>query len=225
MSIYKLSPSDLTFTWDECKYCFYIKVKHNIVVRTPFPGIFGKMAALTSEFYQDRAAHQISPSLPPGVVRYREKFVKSVPIDLPGTQSQCYISGRFDAVIAFEDGSYGLVDYKTSDARDEQIAFYSRQLTAYAYALENPAPGALALSPVSRMGLFVVSPDRYEPTPAGEMSFVNRTTWLEIPRDDPAFLAFLGEVMAVLDRPTPPPSSEGCGVCSYRRAMQVFPPL
>ena len=217
MALYKLSPSDMTFSWDECKYCFYLKVKHGIVLRTAFPGMFGKMANLTSEFYLGRPAREISPDLPPGVVKYREKFVKSVPISIPGAASQCYLNGRFDAVIEFEDGSYGIVDYKTSEAKDEHVAFYSRQLSAYAYALENPAPNALGLSPISRLGLFVITPHRFERTPADEMIFVNQTTWMDVPRDEQAFLALLGEVLAVLDAPNPPEPSEECGVCTYRK--------
>jgi hypothetical protein len=217
MTIFKLSPSDLTFSWDECKYCFYMKVKHNLVVRTPFPGMFGKMANLTSDFYLGKPAREISPELPPGIVQYREKLVRSASISIPGVQSQCYINGRFDAVIAFDDGTYGIVDYKTSEARQEHAVFYSRQLSAYAYALENPAPNALGLNPVSRLGLFVITPSRYERTPEGEMIFVNQTTWMDVPRDEPAFLALLGEVLALLDCPEPPAPSETCGVCNYRR--------
>ena len=220
--MYKLSPSDLTFNWDGCKYCFYLKVKHNIVLRGIFPSIFGRMANLTSEFYLGRSTSDISPDLPPGIVKLREKFVKSAPISIPGAASQCYINGRFDAVIEFEDGSYGIVDYKTSDAKDEHVAFYSRQLSAYAYALEHPAPNALGLSPISRLGLFVVTPDRFEPTLNNEMVFVNRTTWMDVPRDDDAFLALLGEVLVVLDAPMPPQSSEDCEVCNYRNSMQEF---
>ena len=220
--MYKLSPSDLTFNWDGCKYCFYLKVKHNIVLRGIFPGIFGRMANLTSEFYLGRSTSDISPDLPPGVVKLREKFVKSAPISIPGAASQCYINGRFDAVLEFEDGSYGIVDYKTSEAKDEHVAFYSRQLSAYAYALEHPAPKALSLSPISRLGLFVITPDRFETTSNNEMVFVNKTTWMDVPRDDAAFLALLGEVLAVLDAPAPPKSSEDCEVCNYRNSMQEF---
>ncbi|MBN2387690.1 MAG: PD-(D/E)XK nuclease family protein [Anaerolineales bacterium] len=224
MSNYKLSPSDLTFTWDECKFCFYMKVKHGAVMRTAFPGIFGKMANLTSEFYMNRSAQEISPGLPAGSVKYREKFVKSAPISFPGMASECYIYGRFDAVIAFDDGTYGIVDYKTSDAKEEHIGFYGRQLTAYAYALENPAPGALRLAPVSKLGLFVVTPERFERSLSDELVFVNQTTWMDVPRDDEAFMAFLGEIMAVLDSPIPPLPSETCGLCEYRRIMGEFPP-
>ena len=220
--MYKISPSDLTFSWDTCKYCFYLKVRHNIVLRGVFPGIFGRMANLTSQFYLGRSTADISPALPPGIIKFREEYVKSSPISIRGAASQCYINGRFDAVIEFEGGTYGIVDYKTSDAKEEQAAFYSRQLSAYAYALEHPAPNALCLSPVSRLGLFVVTPDRFEPASNNEMVYVNKTTWMDIPRDDAAFLALLAEVLAVLDAPAPPPSSEDCGVCDYRKSMEEY---
>src|SRR5271157_1687692 len=220
--MYKISPSDLTFSWDGCKYCFYLKVKHNIALRGIFPGIFTKMGNLTSEFYLGQPTSAISPSLPSGVVKLREKFVKSTPISVLGSKSQCYINGRFDAMIEFDDGSYGIIDYKTSEAKDEQAAFYSRQLSAYAYALEHPAPNALGLSPISRLGLFILTPDRYERTASNAMVFVNKATWMDVPRDDKAFLALLGEVVAVLDAPTPPKSSEECDVCNYRKSMQEF---
>jgi hypothetical protein len=198
-----------------------MKVKHSIKVTGPFPGIFTRMANLTSDFYQGKPAAEISPTLPAGMVAYREKFVRSLPISPPGAKAQCYINGRFDAVIAFEDGSYGVVDYKTSEAKDEQADFYARQLTAYAYALEHPAQGALSLAPVSRLGLFIVTPERFERNAAGEVMFVNRTTWVDVPRDDAAFLALLGEVMGVLEAPTPPEPGETCGLCAYRREMEA----
>jgi hypothetical protein len=120
-------------------------------------------------------------------------------------------------VIAFDDGSFGIVDYKTSDPRQEHAAFYSRQLSAYAFALENPAPGALGLAPISRLGLFIITPQHFERTMHDEMVFTSRTTWVDVPRDDQAFLALLGQVLAVLDAPIPPEPSESCGVCNYRK--------
>ncbi len=217
MTIYKLSPSDLTFLWDGCKRCFYLKVKHNIVYRGPFPGMFGKMGDLTSHYYLDKPASEISPDLPAGVVKFREKWVKSVPISFPETASQCIIKGRFDAIMAFEDGSYGIIDYKTSDASEEKAAFYSRQLSAYAYALENPAPGALSIMPITRLGLFIITPDRFEQMPNGELAFVTRTTWMDVPRDDVTFLGLLRKIVTLLDVPTPPDPAEDCGLCNYRK--------
>ena len=216
MTIYNISPSDLTFLWDGCKKCFYLKIKHNLVFKGPFPGMFSKMGNLTSNFYLDKPSTEISPDLPAGSVKFREKWVKSIPISFPDTSTQIVIKGRFDAIISFDDGSYGIIDYKTSDASEEKAAFYSRQLSAYAYALENPAPNALLLSPITRLGLFVITPDRFEQLPNGELAFVTKTTWMDIPRDDATFLALLREVVSVLDLTSPPDPADDCGLCNYR---------
>jgi hypothetical protein len=224
MNLYTLSPSDLTFLWDGCQFCFYMKVKHNIVYRGPFPGMFGKMGDLTSNFYQDKPTSAISPSLPAGIVKYKEKWVKSIPILFPGIGSQCVIRGRFDAVVAFEDGSYGIIDYKTSDSSSEKAAFYSRQLSAYVYALENPATGALNLAPITRLGLFIITPHRYELVNNNEAAFITQTTWMDVPRDDKGFMDFLGGVMAVLDAPQAPQPADGCALCGYRESMAAFKP-
>ncbi len=220
MPVYTLSPSDLTFLWEGCKRCFYLKVKHNIVYRGPFPGMFGKMGNLTSNYYLGKSAHEISSDLPAGVVKFREKWVKSAPIVFPDTSSQCVIRGRFDAILAFEDGSYGLIDYKTAEASEDEAAFYGRQLSAYAYALENPAPGALSISPITHLGLFIITPGRFEPVSNGELAFVTSTTWINIPRDDGVFLSFLREIIILLDQSIPPESAEDCGLCNYRKSFR-----
>ena len=217
MTVFNISPSDLTFTWDGCKKCFYLKVKHNIVYRGPFPGMFGKMGDLTSNYYQDKSSRELSPNLPAGIIKFREQRVKSIPISFPDTSSQIVLKGRFDAIMAFENGSYGIIDYKTSDASEEKAAFYSRQLSAYAYALENPAPEAFALSPITHLGLFIITPDRFEPMANGEIGFVTKTTWMDVPRDDATFTELLHKIVILLDNPIPPDPAEDCGLCNYRR--------
>jgi hypothetical protein len=179
--------------------------------------MFGKMGDLTSNYYLGKPSSEISSELPAGRVTLREKWVKSAPISFPDTASQCTIRGRFDAILAFEDGTYGIIDYKTSDASEEKAAFYSRQLSAYAYALENPAPGALSLAPITRLGLFITTPERFEKMPGGETGFITRTTWMGLPRDDDTFLALLTEIVSLLDSPTPPDPAEDCGLCNYRK--------
>jgi len=180
------------------------------------------MGDLTSNFYQDKSTSAISPSLPVGIIKYKEKWVKSNPISFEGISSQCIIRGRLDAVAAFEDGSYGIIDYKTSDASPEKAAFYSRQLSAYAYALENPATGALHLTPITLLGLFIITPQKYELVNNDEAAFITQTTWMDVPRDDKGFMKFLGEVMTVLDAPQAPQPADGCTLCSYRKSMTAF---
>lgn len=180
------------------------------------------MANLTSNFYHGQPSDVISPDLPPGRLILKEKFIRSTPISIPGLNAQAYISGRFDAVIEFEDGGYAVVDYKTSDAKDEHADFYSVQLSAYAYALENPASRALHLSPVSRLGLFVVTPDRFERSAGDEMVFVNHTTWVEVKRDDEKFLTLISEVLSVLGKENPPEPSPTCPLCAYHSQVMAL---
>lgn len=184
--------------------------------------MFSTMGDLTSRFYLYKPASVLSPDLPAGIVKFKEKWVKSRPIHFSGIGSECIIRGRFDAVIEFADGSYGIVDYKTSNASEEKAAFYSRQLSAYAYALENPGPGALQLAPITRLGLFIITPQRYETISEEEVAFITQTTWMDVPRDDPSFMEFLAGVMTVLDGAEPPASAENCALCNYRKAMKEF---
>jgi hypothetical protein len=214
---FKLSPSDLTFLWDECPRCFYLKVACNIPrPAAPFPKIFTRIDRLMKDYFGDRYTADISPTLPQGVVRFGERWVTSAPIHLPGRRASCYLKGKFDTVVEFSDSSYGIVDFKTSEARLEHVAFYSRQLHAYAYALENPAPGAFALKPVSRLGLLCVEPVLIDRPRQGQIAYIGEVSWLECPKDESAFLGFIDQVLSVLECPEPPLAGENCSYCKYR---------
>jgi CRISPR/Cas system-associated exonuclease Cas4 (RecB family) len=213
----KLSPSDLTFLWDECKRCFYLKYVHGITrPAMAFPSIFGAIDRLMKDYYESRSTAELDASLPAGKVRFGERWVESLPVTLSAHTGQCYIRGKFDSILAFEDGSFGVVDFKTSEPRASHIAFYGRQLHAYAYALENPAPGKFNLSPITRLGLLVVQPKAMDVTASGQIAYLGGVSWLEVRRDDAGFMGFLDEVLCLLEQPEPPEAGEKCGFCAYR---------
>ena len=190
---WKLSPSDFAFLWEECHRCFYLKTVHKIRRPGGMPGIFSKIDSMMKQFFADKTTGEIASELGPGAVAFGEKWVESDPISIPGRASSCTIRGKFDTVVKFEDGSYGVIDFKTSQARGRQHRLYARQLHSYAYALENPAPGKLNLAPVSRLGLLCVEP--IEMLSLGDGSYAYRTepTWIECPRDDQEFFSlYLG---------------------------------
>lgn len=214
---FKLSPSDLTFLWDECKRCFYLKVVHNFQrPRAPFPKIFGIIDRLMNSFFKGKRSSEISSDLPDGVIEYGEKWVESQPIHFPDRSASCFLRGRFDTVIAFAEGGYAVVDFKTTKPTKKHVPFYSRQLHAYAYALEHPAPGKFSLQPVTKLGLLCVEPSAIDRLEVGQLAYFGEPVWLEIPKDEEIFLSFLQEVMDVLDNPTPPRPALECGYCEYR---------
>jgi PD-(D/E)XK nuclease superfamily len=158
--------------------------------------------------------------MPNGLISYGEKWVESARIAFSGAKSDCVLRGRFDMAIEMDGGGYGVVDLKTADRNEEHIPLYSRQLHAYAYALENAAPGRLALKPVRRLGLLVFSPERFLAERPSVAELRGSLEWIEVTRDDATFLKFLEEVVSVLGQTTPP-APGACDWCRHRGISMV----
>lgn len=217
---WKLSPSDFAFLWLECRRCFYLKVARQVSRPHIMPGIFSKIDSLQKRYFAGKSTQEITPALPPGAVAFGDRWVESGQIAVPGHASTCYIRGRFDSVLKFEDGSYGVIDFKTSGSNRQQASKYAWQLHSYAYALENPAPGQLGLAPVSKLGLLCIEPVEMLRLEEGAYAYRAEPTWIDLPRDDVAFLEFLQQVLSVLDLPAPPEAADSCGWCQYRDAAR-----
>jgi hypothetical protein len=218
---YRLSPSDLTFAYEGCKRCFYLKVVNKIAQPSiPLPPIFSQIASLLKNHYDGKHTSELHVNLPPGTVSHGEKWVRSQPITLPNHESTCYINGRFDIVISFDDGTYGVVDFKTSNPSRDSAWMYSRQLHAYAYALEHPAPRALALSPVTKLGLLYFYPSDVSQDSIEKLFYGAEITWIEIDKDEQSFLKFINKAMDMLELPEAPEHSPDCQWCNYLGRMQ-----
>jgi hypothetical protein len=212
---WRLSPSDLTFLYEECRRCFWMKVVGGLPrPRAPFPKVFSLLDAQTKRFFAGKRTQEIAPELRPGRVVHGERAVRSGHLLIPGHRRPVLLRGRFDTAFRFDDRTFGLVDFKTTGPRDEHIALYGRQLHAYALAAENPAPGSLFLRSVSQLGLLCLEPTTMVRLRGG-IAYRGQAHWVEIPRDDEAFLAFLAEVLTVLDRKTPPLPAPNCQFCDY----------
>lgn len=220
---YKLSPSDLTFSYEGCKRCFYLKVVKGISQPSiPLPSIFTKIASLLKDHYDGKRTDELHTELPTGVVSLGEKYVKSMPIELPNHDSTCYISGRFDIVISFDDGTYGVIDFKTGNPSRESVNLYRRQLQAYAYALEHPAPHALALAPITKLGLLYFYPSSINQQSIQRLNYETDITWIEIEKDEDNFLQFVNDVLNVLELPEAPAHSQDCPWCHYISRLELI---
>ncbi|MFC1893312.1 PD-(D/E)XK nuclease family protein [Chloroflexota bacterium] len=219
---FKLSPSDLTFAYSGCKRCFYLKVVKGIPQPSiPIPSIFSKIAGLLKTHYTGKHSSELHLNLPPGTISYGEKGVRSQIIELPNHDDTCYLSGRFDIVISFsfEDGTYGVIDFKTGSPSESSANMYSRQLHAYAYALEHAAPSALSLYPITKMGLVYFYPSSVTQQNIEKLSYDSDVVWIEIDKKEDKFLKFIDEVLTIVESPTVPPHSPSCQWCGYLRRM------
>ncbi len=217
---YKLSPSDLTFLYDGCKHCFVLKVKYGIQRPSiPIPSIFSLIASIQKGYYSGKRTEEVCPFLPPGEVKFGEKWVCSRMIQPPGCSNACFINGRFDIVASLDNGAFAILDFKTGNPSDEKSGMYARQLQAYAYSLENPEPGSLELKPITHLGLLYFTPESCELMQGMIQTVFGPMTWIPIERNDDQFIGFLGEVVMLLDGQIPQMNPDNCDWCKYRTKM------
>lgn len=209
--MYKLSPSDFRYLWEDCKHCYYQKVKYGITLPSiGIPGVFSKMNGLLQKSLIGMDLQNLNPELPKGKIQVAEGYLKSALIP---QKNDCYISGRFDFLTKLDDGTYSVIDFKISDPNEEKAQKFSSQLHAYKFALENPQNG-IELKKVSKMGVVVVSPETIEFNNGG-VYFKSKPNWFEITEDMDSFYGLINEISTLLNGPVPE-ESETCAWCKYR---------
>ena len=225
----RFSPSDFAFLWEQCRRCFWLKTVRGIKQPSmPMAAIFKKLEALQMTLYEGRRTTDVLPDLPPGVIRCGERWVESEPAAPPGAERSCFVAGKIDSLIEFDDGSWGVIDFKTTEIKPEKAVLYGRQLHAYAHAFENPAktPRAIRngeaphLSPITKLGILCLEPARIELESPGRQVFRCEVKWFEIPRDDGKFRAFMGDLVRVVAGPIPPPAPT-CDWCGYAENVKT----
>ena len=212
---YKLSPSDFAYLYEECKRCFYLKVKENIPrPSTPFPGVFTTLNSMVQTKLIGKNLITLSQDLPDCTVINQEVFVESKTI--PNTS--CYIKGKYDLLGKNPDGTYTVVDLKISLPSEEKIEKYKTQLFSYKFALENPVSSTPIK--ITKMGLLIFYPEYVD--------FINETSkvnfppkWMEIPTDEKAFYNFIKEVDDLLEGPVPE-MNPSCKFCEYSKIRNNY---
>lgn len=207
--MYKLSPSDFAYLYEECKLCYSLKVKENIFQpKMQMPGVFTAINSRIQGNLIGKNLHELSPDLPDGVVVKQEGFVESVAVP----ETQVYIFGKYDLLVKNPDETYTLIDLKLSRPDEEKIEKYKTQLAAYKFALEHPKNEPPIK--LTKLGLLIFYP--YTVTfEKGNCTLDFPPKWLEIPIDDEGFLKFAQEIDSLLCGPLPA-EDPNCKWCQYR---------
>jgi len=207
--MYKLSPSDFAYLYEECKLCYCLKVKHGIYQPSmPMPGVFSAINTRLQTTLVNQNLQTLSPHLPEGQVTQQEGWVQSQLIP----RTNVYIKGKYDLLILRPDGTHALVDLKISQPHQDKIEKYQTQLAAYQFALEHPATGKPLT--ISQIGLLIFYPDTLSFT-SGSALVNFPPQWLEVPQDQAGFLTFARNVDQLLSGPLPDESPD-CKWCQYR---------
>lgn len=207
--MYKLSPSDFAYLYEECKLCYYLKIKYGIYQPSmPMPGVFSAINTRLQGNLVGKNLKSLSEKLPDGVVENQEGWVESKPVP----ETSVFIKGKYDLLVKLPDETRLLVDLKISTPGDDKIEKYKTQLNAYKFALENPVNGNPAI--ITRLGLLIFYPDQVN-FENGVANFTFPSSWLEVPLDDKGFLDFAKKIDELLSGSTPDEGTD-CKWCKYR---------
>ena len=213
--MFKLSPSDFAYLYEDCKLCYWLKVKHGIVPPAGiFPGVFSSMNTMVQGQMVGHKLSEFGKDLPDIEVIKQEGYSTSKPI--PGTS--VYISGKYDLLCKNSDGTYTLIDLKISKPEVGKIEKYKTQLGSYKYALEHPQDGESFK--ITKLALLIFYPEKVKFGARGAViDFPAK--WFEIPIDDDSFIAFTREVDTLLAGEAPE-ESKTCGLCKYRHQGETI---
>ena len=209
----RLSPSSLNYEDRRCDRCFAEAVNGEAWPQGPFPGIFAKLDSQQRRYFTDRSTSDIDPTLPPGTLHNGGR-VQSAPHTIGGVDFT--IRGSMDALLRFDDGSVGVVDFKSTTASPQLGNAYRPQLAAYQWALSRPASDDP--EEVSVAGLLVFAPESMVDTEQGRAYLVS-TTWIPVEIEDGWFENFLGRIAPLIQEPEEAPSNTDCEWCSLRARL------
>lgn len=180
----------------------------------PFPGIFAKLDSQQRRYFTGRSTADIDSALASGVIENGGR-VESAPVSVGGIDFT--LRGNMDALIRFDDGTVGVVDYKSTTAHPGLVGAYRPQLAAYAWALEHPASGEAQA--VTAAGLLIFAPEEMVDTDRGRAYLVS-ATWIPVEVPDGWFGDFLGRLEPLIESPRSASSAPDCGWCDLRRQMR-----
>jgi len=216
-----IAPSDFAFLFDESPWAFHQKYVSGIK-RPPLilPKIFNVIDSAIKNKYANEDFTKISSGLPAATLRTSDKWIKSKPIINPKYDISVQIIGKIDGYLEYVDGSFAIVDFKTSEINEKYAGKYNRQLHSYCYGVTHPDnSNCLSLSNLADPGLLVFHPNEFSIDYNCKARLLGDLKWQKFNLDLEWFESFIkDEVIPLLSGPEPQPPAED----PYWKYLQQF---
>ena len=203
---------------DFCPRCFWME-RHNGKSPAIFPGIFSTLDSLSKKSVRRSFLQRnIVPDwLKIENVKRIADFKKiSVPIKEYG---DWILTGNPDDVFELEDGSFHIVDYKTSkftETQDNLFPMYEVQLNAYAYALPYQN-----LKPISKLTLVYCEPKEELDTDSSfQLTFTSNNKDIDL--NPKMIFKLLEKARKILNSKNPPSPNPNCKkICYWVNSLAI----
>ena len=209
-----------------CPHCAWVRFHVKNLPYQSFPGIFSTIDRYNKLIV--RNYFQRENSLPSWLNQLGEARAYVDPphwsrFKILDEASGLTLRGEADGIFKMADGSYTIIDYKTSKHSGAQRAMlksYETQLNAYAFIGERLGE-PLGISPVGRLALVYMEPQTEEETALNPkladeqgftMGFAAKVVEVDL-KPDKLIPPLLRKVRAIAEMDRPPGGTPGCKDC------------
>ena len=159
-----LAPSELDYKPKKCERCFYLEKNYKIAPKDFPPPVFSRFDVVQQAYYKDKNTSDLTKELPTGRIMNKEELPGRVVSEIlkDNKGREFILGGRPDIVIKFDQGGYGIIDFKTTKISEDKSENYKHQLEAYAQIFSKPgstkSKKTPLLNPITHMGILQFDP-------------------------------------------------------------------
>ncbi len=223
MDLITIAPSSLDYKITKCPRCFYLEKKLKTAVDSYPPPVFSNFDVVQQNYFKNLNTNQLSNKLPSGKIMTKSELPgRVVSEELKDSKGRKFIlGGRPDIVIKFDDDSYGIIDFKTTQLSDNKAENYKYQLESYAQIFTNPGSTKTAptpkLEPISQIGVLQFFPSEIFDHEEDNCKLNFKMSYVKLERDIDDFYKRVELYMDIINLENPPEFTEGCKDCDFAK--------
>ena len=216
-----LAPSELDYKAKKCQRCFYLEKNKKISTKAFPPPVFSRFDVVQQAYYKDKNTCDLTKELPPGRIMSKEELPGRVVSEtLKDNKGRNFIlGGRPDIVIKFDQGGYGIIDFKTTKISEDKSENYKHQLEAYAQIFSKPgarkSKNTPLLNPITHMGILQFDPSDIQSHNETSCDMRMNISFSPLKRDEKNFFENVTQIIDIINQSNVPDFTEDCNDCQF----------
>ena len=223
-----LAPSELDYKPKKCQRCFYLEKNYKIGPKDFPPPVFSRFDVVQQAYYKDKDTSDLTKELPKGRIMNKEELPGRVVSEtLSDNKGRNFIlGGRPDIVIKFDQGGYGIIDFKTTKISDDKSENYKYQLEAYAQIFTKPgstkSKKTPLLNPITHMGILQFDPSDIQSHNDQSCDMRMNISYSPLKRDEKNFFENITKIIDIIEQPNFPDFTNDCNSCNFIKESMSF---
>jgi hypothetical protein len=216
-----LAPSELDYKPKKCPRCFYLEKNKKISTKAFPPPVFSRFDVVQQAYYKDKNTSDLTKDLPQGRIMNKDELPGRVVSEtLKDNKGRSFIlGGRPDIVIKFDQGGYGIIDFKTTKISEDKSENYKHQLEAYAQIFSKPGATKSKktpfLNPITHMGILQFDPSDIQSHNENNCDMRMNISFSPLKRDEEEFFKNITQIIDIISQSEIPDFTEDCNDCLF----------